>query len=128
MAEWKTDTEEVKRIVKACRDFKGSLQEEKCSQFIKNLDKYAREILTERRTIELQLHGTIRELEKAKSDERGARWFFRGLQVVSLVSLAWPPVRIAAAAAVATSELVVRHRKENTEKCERNVELLEKAF
>lgn len=27
MAEWKTDTEEVKQIVKKCRDFKGSLQE-----------------------------------------------------------------------------------------------------
>ncbi|GAA9031949.1 hypothetical protein MPG57_06965 [Helicobacter pylori] len=45
MAEWKTDTEEVKQIVKKCRDFKGSLQEEKCAQFIKNLDKYARKIL-----------------------------------------------------------------------------------
>ncbi len=29
MAEWKTDTEEVKQIVKKCRDFKGFLQEEK---------------------------------------------------------------------------------------------------
>lgn len=37
MAEWKTDTEEVKRIVKKCRDFKESLQEEKCTQFIKTL-------------------------------------------------------------------------------------------
>ncbi len=128
MAEWKTDTEEVKRIVKACRDFKGSLQEEKCSQFIKNLDEYAREILTERRTIELQLHGAIRELEKAKSEERGARWFYRGLQIVSFVSFVYPPVRVAAAAAVATAELVVRDRKENTEKCERNVDLLEQAF
>ncbi|GAA7107970.1 hypothetical protein HpCHN43_01510 [Helicobacter pylori] len=44
MAEWKTDTEEVKQIVKKCRDFKGSLQEEKCAQFIKNLDGYAQEI------------------------------------------------------------------------------------
>ncbi|GAA9483487.1 hypothetical protein UBN122_02510 [Helicobacter pylori] len=44
MAEWKTDTEEVKQIVKKCRDFKGSLQEEKCTQFIKNLDGYAQEI------------------------------------------------------------------------------------
>lgn len=41
MAEWKTDTEEVKQIVKKCRDFKESLQEEKCAQFIKNLDGYA---------------------------------------------------------------------------------------
>ncbi|GHR21188.1 hypothetical protein JP0093_05870 [Helicobacter pylori] len=51
MAEWKTDTEEVKQIVKKCRDFKGSLQEEKCTQFIKNLDGYAREILLERRKL-----------------------------------------------------------------------------
>ncbi len=35
MAEWKTDTEEVKQIVKKCRDFKGSFQEEKCAQFQK---------------------------------------------------------------------------------------------
>ncbi|WP_231224254.1 hypothetical protein [Helicobacter pylori] len=33
MTEWKTDTEEVKQIVKKCRDFKGFLQEEKCAQF-----------------------------------------------------------------------------------------------
>ncbi len=51
MAEWKTGTEEVKQIVKKCRDFKGFLQEEKCAQFIKNLDGYAREILLERRKL-----------------------------------------------------------------------------
>ncbi len=59
MAEWKTDTEEVKQIVKKCRDLKGSFQEEKCAQFIKNLDGYAREILLEHRKIELQLQGVI---------------------------------------------------------------------
>ncbi len=37
MAEWKTDTEEVRQIVKACRDFKRSLQKERCAQFIKIL-------------------------------------------------------------------------------------------
>ncbi len=128
MAEWKTDTEEVKKIVKACRDFKGSLLEEKCSQFIKNLDKYAREILTERRTIELQLHGAIRELEKAKRDERGAKAVLRGLQAASFVSFIWPPARVAATAAIAAAELVVKYMKEDTEKCERNVELLEQAL
>ncbi len=128
MAEWKTDTEEVKKIVKACRDFKGSLQEEKCDQFIKNLDKYAREILTERKKIELQLEGAIRELEKAKSDERGARAVLRGLQVASFVSFIWPPARVAAMAAIAAAELVVKYMKESTEKCERNVELLEQAL
>ncbi|GAA7187877.1 hypothetical protein ID0440_07360 [Helicobacter pylori] len=51
MAEWKTDTEEVKEIVKKCRDFKGSLQEERCTPFIKSLDGYAREILLERKKL-----------------------------------------------------------------------------
>ncbi len=69
MAEWKTDTEEVKQIVKKCRDFKGSLQEEKCAQFIKNLDGHAREIKLECRKIELQLQGAIEELRKAKKSK-----------------------------------------------------------
>ncbi len=65
MAEWKTDTEEVRQIVKACRDFKRSLQEERCAQFIKDLDAYARkEILLERRKIEMQLENAREELKK----------------------------------------------------------------
>ncbi|WP_198518155.1 hypothetical protein [Helicobacter pylori] len=60
MAEWKTDTEEVKQIVKKCRDFKGSLQEERCAPFIKNLDGYAREILLERK----KLNSSCKALEK----------------------------------------------------------------
>ncbi len=72
MAEWKTDTEEVKQIVKKCRDFKGSLQEEKCTQFIKNLDGYAREILLECRKIELQLQGAK---EKPKGMKRALNMF-----------------------------------------------------
>ncbi|GHH42448.1 hypothetical protein GCM10007982_07970 [Helicobacter pylori] len=59
MAEWKTDTEEVKQIVKACRDFNRSLQEERCAQFIKNLDGYARGILLERNKIEMRLQKAI---------------------------------------------------------------------
>ncbi len=67
MAEWKTDTEEVRQIVKACRDFKRSLQEERCAQFIKDLDAYVRkEILLER-------VNAIKELKNAKSNEKGAR-------------------------------------------------------
>ncbi|GAA7429483.1 hypothetical protein ID0992_06080 [Helicobacter pylori] len=128
MAEWKTDTEEVNEIVKKCRDFKKSLQGEKCAQFIKNLDKYAQEILTERKKIESQLQGTIKELEKAKSDERGARLVLGGLQVVSLVACVYPPVSIAATAAVAAAELALSHMEDNTEKCKRNVELLEQAL
>lgn len=71
MAEWKTDTEEVRQIVKACRDFKRSLQEEKCTQFIKDLDAYARkEILLERRKIEHRLQDAINGLREAKKKEK----------------------------------------------------------
>ncbi len=128
MAEWKTDTEEVKQIVKKCRDFKGSLQEEKCAQFIKNLDGYAREILLERRKIELQLQGVIEKLRKAKRNKEGARLVLRGLQVGSLLSFIFPPVKIAATAAIAAAEMVLKFMKEDTEKCKRNVELLQQAL
>ncbi|MCK0501252.1 HNH endonuclease [Helicobacter pylori] len=128
MAEWKTDTEEVKQIVKKCRDFKGSLQEEKCAQFIKNLDGYAREILLERRKIELQLQGVIEELRKAKRNEEGAKYVLRGLQVGSLLSFIFPPVRIAATAAITAAEMVLKFMKENTEKWGKNVRLLEQAL
>lgn len=86
MAEWKTDTEEVRQIVKACRDFKRSLQEERCAQFIKNLDSYARGILVERRKIEMQLEKAIEELKKAKRNEDDARFVLRGLQGASALS------------------------------------------
>ncbi|GAA9542344.1 hypothetical protein HpHA4_01100 [Helicobacter pylori] len=128
MAEWKTDTEEVKQIVKKCRDFKGSFQEEKCAQFIKNLDGYAQEILLERRKIELQLQGAIEELRKAKRNESGAKYVLRGLQVGSFLSFIFPPVRIAATAAIAAAEMVLKFMKEDTEKCKRNVELLQQAL
>ncbi|GAA9264083.1 hypothetical protein BTM381_10490 [Helicobacter pylori] len=128
MAEWKTDTEEVKQIVKKCRDFKGSFQEEKCAQFIKNLDGYAQEILLERRKIELQLQGAIEELRKAKRNEGGAKYVLRGLQVGSLLSFIFPPVKIAATAAIAAAEMVLKFMKEDTEKCKRNVELLQQAL
>ncbi|GAA7564190.1 hypothetical protein HpMMM14_02400 [Helicobacter pylori] len=128
MAEWKTDTEEVKQIVKKCRDFKGSLQEEKCTQFIKNLDGYAQEILLERRKIELQLQGVIEELRKAKRNEEGTKYVLRGLQVGSLLSFIFPPVKIAATAAIVAAEMVLKFIEEDTKKCKRNVELLEQAL
>ncbi len=128
MAEWKTDTEEVKQIVKRCRDFKGSLQEEKCAQFIKGLDAYVREILLERRKIELQLQGAIEELRKAKRNEEDARFVLRGLQAGSLLSFTWPPARIAATVAIAAAEMFLKYMKEDTEKCKRNVELLQQAL
>ncbi|GAA7884474.1 HNH endonuclease [Helicobacter pylori] len=128
MAEWKTDTEEVKQIVKKCRDFKGSLQEEKCAQFIKNLDGYALEILLEHRKIELQLQGAIEELRKAKRNEENAKYVLRGLQVGSLLSFIFPPARIAATVAIAAAEMASKFMKEDTEKCKKNVELLQQAL
>ncbi|MGL2650721.1 HNH endonuclease [Helicobacter pylori] len=128
MAEWKTDTEEVKKVVGKCRDFKRSLQEERCTQFIKNLDTYAREILLERRKIEHQLENAIKELKNAKSNEKGARLVLRGLQGASTLSWIWPPARVAATAAIVAAEAVLKFMKEDTEKWEKNVRLLEKAL
>ncbi len=126
MAEWKTDTEEVKEVVRRCRDFKESLQEKRCGGFIKDLDSYALKIIVERRKIEMQLEKAIGELKKAKSNEDGARFVLRGLQAASVVSWIWPPARIAAAAAVVAAEAILKFMKEDTEKCKRNVELLER--
>ncbi|WRC81439.1 HNH endonuclease [Helicobacter pylori] len=126
MAEWKTDTEEVKKVVGRCREFKRSLQEEKCLQFITNLDGYVRGILVERRKIEMQLQNAREELKKAKSNEYDAKVALRVLQGASVVSWIWPPARIAVAAAIATAEIVLRCIKEDTEKCKRNVGLLER--
>ncbi len=128
MAEWKTDTEEVRQIVKASRDFKRSLQEERCAQFIKNLDSYAREILLERKKIEHRLQDAIKELKNAKSNEKGARLVLRGLQAGSFLSSIWPPARIAATEAIAAAEMVLKFMEEDTKKCKRNVELLEQAL
>lgn len=49
------------------------MQEERCAQFIKNLDGYAREILLERRKIESQLQEAIKELKNAKK-KRSSLW------------------------------------------------------
>ncbi len=126
MAEWKTDTEEVKKVVGRCRDFKESLQEKRCGGFIKDLDSYALKIIVERRKIEHRLQEAIEKLKNAKSNEKGARLVLRGLQGASILSFIWPPSRIAAAAAVVAAEMVLRYMEENTEKWERNVELLER--
>ncbi|MBH0256851.1 HNH endonuclease [Helicobacter pylori] len=126
MAEWKTDTEEVKKVVDKCREFKRSLQEEKCSPFIKDLDSYALKILVERNKIEMRLEKAIGELKKAKSNEDDAKVALRVLQGASVVSWIWPPVRIAVTAAIVAAEAVLKFMKEDTEKCKRNVELLER--
>ncbi|GAA7647758.1 HNH endonuclease [Helicobacter pylori] len=122
MAEWKTDTEEVKQIVKACRDFKRSLQEEKCAQFIKDLDAYAREILLERKKIESQLQEAIEGLRRAKKDQ-GGFWSFvlEGVRdVCSMVSRVIPPVELG----IKACDKALNYMEENTEKWKRNVELL----
>ncbi|EKE89134.1 hypothetical protein OUO_1641 [Helicobacter pylori R046Wa] len=69
MAEWKTDTEEVKEVVRRCRDFKESLQKDKCGGFIKDLDSYALKIIVECRKIEMQLEKAIGKLKAAKRNE-----------------------------------------------------------
>ncbi len=104
------------------------MQEEKCAQFIKNLDGYAREILLERRKIEFQLQGAIEKLRKAKRNEEGAKYVLRGLQVGSLLSFIFPPIRIAATAAIAAAEMASKFIEEDTKKCKRNVELLQQVL
>ncbi|EQL69620.1 hypothetical protein N407_01265 [Helicobacter pylori FD662] len=50
------------------------------------------------------------------------------MQLVSGISSIWPPSRIAAGLAVAAAEMVLKFMGEDTEKWERNVELLEQAL
>ncbi|WQX92695.1 HNH endonuclease [Helicobacter pylori] len=124
MAEWKTDTEEVRQIVKACRDFKRSLQEERCLGFIKDLDSYARGILVERRKIEMQLEKAIGELKKAIKKRKGF-WgsvldFGKGL--FDAVGSDIPPFKLGAAACEKGLNLM----EDNIEKWEHNVRLLER--
>ncbi len=129
MAEWKTDTEEVKQIVKRCRDFKGSLQEEKCAQFIKSLDAYAREILLECGKIKNKLEKAKRELRKAKQNKDNLGWVTSGLQFVTgAVSFVYPPARAAGALAVAAIGLASKFIEEDTKKYEKNVKLLAQAL
>ncbi len=124
MAEWKTDTEEVRQIVKACRDFKRSLQEERCVQFITNLDSYAREILVERRKIEMQLEKAIGELKAAKKERRGFWGFFVecARDLFDMAGEVIPPAKLGAEACDKALNLM----EDNIEKWEHNVRLLER--
>ncbi|BEE30030.1 hypothetical protein ATCC49503_15500 [Helicobacter pylori] len=117
MAEWKTDTEEVRQIVKACRDFKRSLQEERCAQFIKNLDSYAREILLERRKIERKLEEAINGLREAKKKKKSFwRSFLKGAKdVCEGISNFFPPAKLG----VAVCDKALNRMEENTEKWEK---------
>ncbi len=124
MAEWKTDTEEVKKVVEKCRDFKRSLQEEKCAQFIKNLDSYALKIIVERRKIEVQLEKAIGELKKARK-ERSGFWGFLGelgRDFGNAVGSVIPPVKLCAE----LCEKGLNLMEDNIEKWEHNVRLLER--
>ncbi|BAW38787.1 putative uncharacterized protein [Helicobacter pylori] len=126
MAEWKTDTEEVKQIVKKCRDFKGSLQEEKCAQFIKNLDGYAREILLECEKIKHKLEEAIEGLRKAKEKKGGFLGFIR--DAVNTFSSVFFPIKPICDLALEAIGLASKFIEEDTEKCKRNVELLQQAL
>ncbi|WP_375153520.1 5-amino-6-(5-phosphoribosylamino)uracil reductase [Helicobacter pylori] len=124
MAEWKTDTEEVKEVVRRCRDFKESLQEKRCGGFIKDLDSYALKIIVECRKIEHQLENAIKELKKAKKKRRGF-WgsvldFCGG--VCDAVSTIFPPAKLGAEACEKGLNLM----EDNIEKWEHNVRLLER--
>lgn len=124
MAEWKTDTEEVKEVVDKCREFKRSLQEEKCSPFIKNLDSYALKIIVERRKIEMQLEKAIGELKKAKKERRGF-WGFLGelgRYFGNAVGSDIPPVKLC----TELCEKGLNLMEDNIKKWEHNVRLLER--
>ncbi len=124
MAEWKTDTEEVKEVVRRCRDFKESLQEKRCLGFIKDLDSYALKILVERRKIEIQLEKAIGKLNAARKKRKGF-WgsvldFCEG--VCDAVSTIFPPAKLGAEACEKGLNLM----EDNIEKWEHNVRLLER--
>lgn len=123
MAEWKTDTEEVKEIVRKCREFKRSLQEERCLGFIKDLDSYVLKIIVEHRKIEMQLEKAIGELKKAKKERRGF-WGFLGelgRDFGNAVGSVIPPVKLCAE----LCEKGLNLMEDNIEKWEHNVRLLE---
>ncbi|MCQ2715596.1 HNH endonuclease [Helicobacter pylori] len=124
MAEWKTDTEEVKKVVDKCREFKRSLQEEKCSPFIKDLDSYALKIIVERRKIEMQLEKAIGELKAAKKERKGF-WGFLGelgRDFGNAVGWVIHPVKLCAE----LCEKGLNLMEDNIEKREHNVRLLER--
>ncbi|EMJ43561.1 hypothetical protein HMPREF1436_01021 [Helicobacter pylori GAMchJs136i] len=124
MAEWKTDTEEVKKVVGRCRDFKQTLQKDKCGDFIKDLDSYALKILVERRKIEMQLEKAIGELKKARK-ERSGFWGFLGeigRSFSNAVGSVIPPVKLCAE----LCEKGLNLMEDNIEKWEHNVRLLER--
>ncbi|WP_367693959.1 HNH endonuclease [Helicobacter pylori] len=124
MAEWKTDTEEVKKVVGKSREFKRSLQEERCAQFIKDLDSYVLKIIVECRKIEMQLEKAIGELKAAKKERRGFLGFLGelGRDFGNAVGWVIHPVKLGAEACEKGLNLM----EDNIEKWEHNVRLLER--
>ncbi|GAA7928028.1 HNH endonuclease [Helicobacter pylori] len=105
------------------------MQEEKCAQFIKDLDKYAREILLERRKIELQLQGAIEELRKAKKKQGGFfRSVFRGIRDACDFFSNIPIFKLVAKLGAEACDMALNLMGENTEKWGKNVRLLEQAL
>ncbi|WP_341272565.1 HNH endonuclease [Helicobacter pylori] len=124
MAEWKTDTEEVKEIVRKCREFKQTLQKDKCGGFIKDLDSYALKIIVERRKTEMQLEKAIGELKKARK-ERSGFWGFLGelgRDFGNAVGSVIPPLKLCAE----LCEKGLNLMEDDIEKWEHNVRLLER--
>ncbi|WP_187885465.1 HNH endonuclease [Helicobacter pylori] len=124
MAEWKTDTEEVKEVVRRCREFKQTLQKDKCGGFIKDLDSYALKIIIERRKIEMQLEKAIGELKKARKKREGF-WgsvLDFGRDCLNVVGSVIPPFKLCAE----LCEKGLNLMEDNIEKWEHNVRLLER--
>ncbi|WQW73823.1 HNH endonuclease [Helicobacter pylori] len=124
MAEWKTDIEEVKEVVRRCRDFKESLQEKRCGGFIKDLDSYALKIIVERRKIEMQLEKAIGKLNTARKKRKGF-WgsvLDFGRDCLNVVGSVIPPVKLGAE----LCEKGLNLMEDNIEKWEHNVRLLER--
>ncbi len=124
MAEWKTDTEEAKEVVRRYRDFKESLQEKRCGGFIKDLDSYALKIIVERRKIEHRLQEAREGLRKAKKKKGGFLGFIR--DAVNTFSSVFPPIKPIGDLALEALGLASKKMEENTEKYEKNVRLLER--
>ncbi|MGL2424310.1 HNH endonuclease [Helicobacter pylori] len=123
MAEWKTDTEEVKKVVDKCRKFKQTLQKDKCGDFIKDLDSYALKILVERRKIEMQLEKAIGKLNAARKKRKGF-WgsvLDFGRDCFNIVVSVIPPVKLCAE----LCEKGLNLMEDDIEKWEHNVRLLE---
>ncbi|GAA8759870.1 5-amino-6-(5-phosphoribosylamino)uracil reductase [Helicobacter pylori] len=68
-------------------------------------------------------------MRKAKQNKDNLRWVTSGLQFVTgAVSVVYPPARVAGTLAVAAIGLASKFIEEDTEKCKRNVELLQQAL